>query len=143
MKIYDGAGMILGRLATVVAKEALLGEEVRVVNCDKVIISGKKVNTFAVHKQRRDRRGYPLKSPKIVRLSDRFVRRSIRGMLPHTQARGKEAFKRIMCYRTIPDELSDKDIIKLEGISLTKLPNLRYTTIQQICLQLGGKEHTQ
>ena len=44
MKIYNGEGMILGRLAAIAAKEALLGEEVKVVNCEKVIISGKRSN---------------------------------------------------------------------------------------------------
>ena len=76
MKIYNGEGVLLGRLATRVAKDALLGEEVRVVNCDQVIISGKKINTFAREKQRRARKGYPLKSAKLPRLSDRIVRRS-------------------------------------------------------------------
>ena len=47
MKIYNGEGMLLGRLATRVAKDALLGEEVQVVNCEKIIVSGKKTVTFA------------------------------------------------------------------------------------------------
>ena len=59
MKIYNGESMILGRLAARVAKDALLGEEVKVVNCDKVIISGRKTNTFANEKQKREhRKGY-------------------------------------------------------------------------------------
>ena len=47
MKIYNGENMLLGRLASRVAKDALLGEEVKVINCDKVIVSGKKVQVFA------------------------------------------------------------------------------------------------
>ena len=90
MRIYNGEGMVLGRMATVIAKESLLGEEVKVVNCEKMIISGKKTNTVAQEKQKRDRKGYPLKSAKFSRLPDRYVRRTIRGMLPWKQARGKE-----------------------------------------------------
>ena len=135
MKIYNGEGMILGRLATRVAKEALLGEEVVVVNCDKIIISGTKVNTFKREKERRLRKGYPLKSAKFTRLPERVVRRSIRGMLPWKQARGKEAFKRIMCFRDVPANVADKEMITTED----KLPTLRFTTVGEVCRWLGGK----
>ena len=40
MKIYNAEGIILGRLASVVAKQALLGEDIRIVNSEKAIISG-------------------------------------------------------------------------------------------------------
>ena len=112
MKIYDGAGMILGRLAVHVAKDALLGEKVNVVNCEKVVISGKKTKTFANEKQKRKRKGYPLKSAKHTRLPDRFVRRAIRGMLPWKQTRGREAFKKVMCYRGVPEEFAEQEQIK-------------------------------
>src|SRR3989344_711074 len=98
MKIYDGKGMVLGRLAARAAKDVLLGEEVKVVNCEEIVISGKQTTVFAREKQRRDRKGYPLKSAKFSRLPDRFVRRSIRGMLPWKLARGKEAFRNVLCY---------------------------------------------
>ena len=139
MKIYNGEGMILGRLAAIAAKEALLGEEVKVVNCEKVIISGKKVNTFDREQIRHDRKGYPLKSAKRPKLSDRYVRRAIRGMLPWKFPRGKEAFKRIMCYKGLPAEFSSQEIITLQDSSVSKLPNLKYTTIEEVCKHLNGK----
>ncbi len=138
MKVYNGEGMILGRLAAIVAKDALLGEEVNVVNCEKVVISGKKEMVFANEKQRRDRKGYPLKSAKFTRLPDRCVRRSIRGMLPWKQARGKEAFKRIMCYQGVPEGFKDKELITIKDASMQKLPTLKYTKIVNICKHLGG-----
>jgi large subunit ribosomal protein L13 len=140
MMIYNGEAMLLGRLSTLVAKAALLGEEVKVVNCAKIVISGKKVNTFAAQKQRRDRRGYPLKSSKLSRSPDRFVRRSIRGMLPWSQTRGREAFSRIMCYNDLPAEFASEKIMVPPSAAASKLPSLHYTTIGQICKQLGGKE---
>jgi len=139
MKIYDGEGMVLGRLAARAAKDALLGEEVKVVNCEKVIISGKKTVTFENEKQRRRRKGYPLKSAKLPRLADKFVRRSIRGMLPWKLTRGREAFRRINCHVGVPADLSGK-AIRLQDSSLEKLPNLKYVTVGEICKHLGGKE---
>jgi len=139
MKIYDGKDMILGRLAVQVAKDSLLGEEVRVVNCEKIMVSGKKTKTFANEKVKRARKGYPLKSAKFTRLPDRFVRRSIRGMVPWKQTRGREAFKRIMCHVGVPDEFKDKELITIEKASVKKLPNLKYVTVGEICKHLGGK----
>lgn len=139
MKIYNCDGMIIGRMASHIAKDALLGEEVIVVNCEKAVISGKKTNTFQHQKQRRERRGYPLKSTQISRLPERFVRRTIRGMLPWKQTRGREAFKRIKCYRGTPEELADKEQITLKEASLQKLPSLKYIRIGDLCNSLGGK----
>ena len=59
MKIYNGENMLLGRLASRVAKDALLGEEVKVVNCEKIVLSGKKVLVFKEEKEKRLRKGYP------------------------------------------------------------------------------------
>ena len=40
--IYDGDGAVFGRLASVVAKDLLKGNEVDLVNCEKMIVSGDK-----------------------------------------------------------------------------------------------------
>ena len=139
MKIYNGEGLVLGRLAAAVAKDALLGEEVKVINCEKIIISGKKERVVANEKVRRDRKGYPLKSAKHTRMPDRFVRRSIRGMLPWRKTRGKEAYKRVMCYIGFPEVLAKENVIVLEQASAKKLPTLKFITIGEICKRLGGK----
>ncbi|PIN88029.1 50S ribosomal protein L13 [Candidatus Woesearchaeota archaeon CG10_big_fil_rev_8_21_14_0_10_32_24] len=141
MKIYNGEGMLLGRLATYIAKDALLGEEVKVVNCAQIMISGRKVTSFDHEKERRARKGYPTKSAKHIRLSDRFVRRAIRGMLPWKQTRGREAYKRVMCYTTIPAELEGQEMITIESASVQKLPTLKYITVGQLMKHLlGGNE---
>tara|TARA_Y100000310_G_scaffold159115_1_gene158617 strand:+ start:35057 stop:35479 length:423 start_codon:yes stop_codon:yes gene_type:complete len=140
MKIYNGKGMILGRLAAKVAKDALLGEEVKVVNCREIIVSGSKIQTVKNEVAKRKRKGYPLKSAKFSRLPDRFVRRSIRGMLPWKQARGKEAYDKIMCYVNVPEELVGKDHLKVDGAGVEKLPSRKFTTVGEICKSLGGKQ---
>ncbi len=126
-------------MASKVAKDALLGEEVAVVNCEKIIISGNKFVTFAREKQKVDRGGYPLKSQKYSRMPDRFVRRTIRGMLPWKTARGKEAFKHIMCYMGIPHDLAGKELITIKEASASKLQNMKYVTMGNVCKQLGSK----
>ena len=140
MKIYDASGMILGRLASSVAKDALLGEEVVVVNCESAIISGARRLLFLTQKRRREKRGYPLVGVRIHRSADRFVRRAVRGMLPWTKTRGRESFRRVMCHIGVPKEFEGKDLIKIESAHMKKLPNSKYVTIAQLMKDLGGKE---
>ena len=139
MKIYDAKDLIVGRLATKVAKEALLGQDIVIVNCNDAVISGDKTVIFKREKQKKSRTGYPLKKAKLPRLSDRFVRRAVRGMLPWKYPRGKEAFKRVMCYMNIPEELVGKELITIKEAQVSKLPGAKYMKVKDICTQLGGK----
>lgn len=136
--IIDAENMILGRIASFAAKKALLGEKVDIVNCEKAVITGNRKQILARQKQKRDM-GRPTKGPFISRLPDRFVRRSVRGMLPYKQEKGKSAFKRVMCYIGIPDEFKDKKTAKPEGADISKLSNMKYVTINDICKYLGAK----
>ena len=55
MKIIDGKGAVLGRLGSYVAKEALKGEEIVILNCDQVIITGNKKNIEAEFFEKRQK----------------------------------------------------------------------------------------
>ncbi|MBD3247257.1 50S ribosomal protein L13 [Candidatus Pacearchaeota archaeon] len=113
MKVIDGSGAVLGRLASYAAKQALKGEEIAIVNCNDVIISGNKRNIKENFEKKRGRIGHSQKGPKHIRKSHRIVKRAIRGMLPdHRSGRGKQAFKRIKCYTGIPKEVDTSKIIK-------------------------------
>lgn len=108
MKVIDGKGAVLGRLASFVAKEAMKGEEIAIVNCDEIIITGRKEKTQEEFAEKRTRVGSGQQGPKVSRNSERIVKRAIRGMLPnHRKGRGKEAFKRIKCYKGIPKEFEE------------------------------------
>jgi len=132
----DGTDLILGRVATVAAKKALLGENVIIVNCDKIIISGQKAGIFQRHLALRTM-GNKYNGPFIPRLTDRFVRRSIRRMLPHKQPRGADAFKRIMCHSGIPSELKDQEFHSIEDAHRKRLNSIQFVTIKEICKVLG------
>jgi large subunit ribosomal protein L13 len=116
MKVIDGKNAVLGRLASFVAKEALKGEEIKILNCEHVIITGNKKFIEKDFLQKRSRVGTRQIGPKVSRMSEKIVKRAIRGMLPdHRVGRGREAFKRIMCYTGIPSELKDSKKISLGG----------------------------
>ncbi|MGM5480795.1 MAG: 50S ribosomal protein L13 [Nanobdellota archaeon] len=123
MIVIDATNVILGRLSTYAAKQALLGQDVRIINAEKAIISGKKANTIADLSARNDK-GIPAKGPFMPKMPDRFVRKTIRGMLPYKQPKGAEAFKRIMCYSGVPEELKDAKPVELKNATAEKLPTL-------------------
>lgn len=136
--IIDAENLILGRLGTYVAKKALMGEKIDIVNCEKAVIVGKKEDILKRYRQRQDRRT-PFKGPYLSRMPDRFVRRSIRGMLPWGKPRGREAFKNIMCWIGVPDEFKKEKIEKLEKINVLNTRNIKFLEVGAICKWLGGK----
>lgn len=108
MKIIDGKNAVLGRLASYAAKEALKGEEIIIVNCEQIIITGNKKNIKKNFEIRRARVGSSQKGPKHPKTSEKIVKRVIRGMIPdHRKGRGREAFKKIKCYVGIPKEFQE------------------------------------
>lgn len=112
MIVINGTGATMGRLASYVAKQALLGEEIAIVNCEKIIITGNKKDIRDKFEDRRTKIGSGQKGPKISRLPERIVKRAIRGMLPnHRLGRGKEALGRIKCYKGIPKEFENAKMI--------------------------------
>ncbi|MBI2545656.1 50S ribosomal protein L13 [Candidatus Woesearchaeota archaeon] len=134
--IIDAKQTVLGRLAAVAAKQALLGNPVEIVNCEQAIISGRRENVFAKYKRKR-KLGGPFQGPFIPRNPDMFVKRVIRGMLPYKQYKGRKAFERIRCYAGIPAKLQGQQAEQVaDGMSLAMS---RYVTVQEICRQLGSK----
>lgn len=115
MKIIDGNGAVLGRLASYVAKEALKGEEIIVLNCEDVIITGSKKNIRANYKAKREKVGSKQAGPKISRLDEQIVKRAIRGMIGnHRKGMGKEAYRRIKCYMGVPKEFKESKKISMK-----------------------------
>lgn len=108
MKIIDGKNAVLGRLASYAAKEALKGEEIVILNCDQVIITGNKKNIREEFEEKRRKVGSGQKGPKHSRSIDKIVKRAIRGMLPdHRHGRGKIAYRKIKCYVGVPKEFQE------------------------------------
>ena len=101
MKIINGENCVAGRIATHAAKAALLGEDVAVVNCDKLVLTGDPRTTLEKYLDVSHRRGKPNKGPFYHRRPDMFMRRMIRRMLPKN-ARGIIAYKKVMCYTRNP-----------------------------------------
>ena len=137
--IIDAKDMILGRLASFVAKQALKGEQVDVINSEQVVITGTKENILSHYQQKRDR-GHPYSGPFFQRREDRLLKKTIVGMLPHKQEKGRLAAKRVKCYISIPHQFKEKKAMSLEDINVLNTKNIKYMTLQQLCKLLGKKE---
>ncbi|MDP3966086.1 MAG: 50S ribosomal protein L13 [archaeon] len=114
MKVIDGAGATLGRLASYAAKESLKGEEISIINCENVIITGNFESIKRDFEEQRGRVGSGQKGPKHHATSEKIVKRTIRGMLPDARmGRGKIAFQKIRCYSKVPKELESSKALKI------------------------------
>ena len=125
--VIDGTNSILGRLASYAAKQSLLGKEVNIVNCEKVVISGSKEVILSKYKTIRSKGGSSQKGPYFPTQSARIVKRTIRGMLSHKEGRGAMALKRIKCYEGVPPEFSGskkEHVAKAEGMRTIPMSKL-------------------
>ena len=139
MEIIDGTGHIMGRLATYVAKQALNGEEVVVVNAENIVVTGRREDILERYHHRRSRgvAGRNRKGPYYPRLPDRLFRRSVRGMIPYQEPRGREAYRRVMAYIGIPKEFEGKEFLVIEN-ALEKGARSKLS-LGQITENLGAK----
>jgi large subunit ribosomal protein L13 len=128
MIVIDGKNAILGRLGSYAAKQALKGEEIRIVNCEEIIITGSKKSIAKEFWETKGRVGRGQKGPKISRDIEKMVKRAIRGMLPdHRWGRGKEALERIKVYKGLPKEFEN-----VKKISAGKEKGDKFVRIKEI-----------
>lgn len=135
MIVIDAKDCIVGRLATFAAKKALQGEEVRVINSEKAIISGEPAITISKYLARRTLvkvKATPEFKPKWPRRPDLLLRRIIRGMLPFDKPRGRAAYRRVKCYIGVPKELESAERIKVGEKKVKK-----WMSILELCKALG------
>lgn len=136
VKVINAENAIAGRLATRIAKMALEGESVVIVNAEKAIITG---NPKSILKDYLERihRGNPFKGPYTPKRPDRMLRRIIRGMMPYKKNHGAKAFKRVKVFIGVPKEYEGR-AVELEEASMKKRNILKYVTIGELSRQVGG-----
>lgn len=137
MKI-DGNNLIVGRAGSFIAKKLMLGESIDLINCQNMVITGNKKNVLAKYKRIKSM-GVPSKGPFLSKRPDMLVRRIMRGMLPYKQFKGKEAFKRLKCYIDSPEKI-EGDAQSIDKANVSKVPNMKYIKIIDICRELGWQK---
>ena len=137
VRVIDAKGLVLGRLASNVAKMLLTSdEEIAIVNSELAIVTGHRDQVFAKYRFKREV-GTHRKGPFFPRMPDRLVKRTVRGMVPREQATGRNAMKRLKCYIGVPAEFADQTA---ETVELAKPRSMTsHVTVLEICRQLGAK----
>jgi len=102
--IIDGKGHLIGRLASVLAKELLNGQKVVVVRCEEIQISGSLFRNQLIFSKFLQHRGNtnPKRGPIHYRSPSRILWRTIRGMMPHKSKRGQAALERLKVFEGTP-----------------------------------------
>jgi len=139
--VIDATNNILGRLGARVAKLLLEGYKVVILNAEKAVISGSRKFIFQKYKRRSEikTRTNPRKGPFFYRRPDLFVKRIIRGMLPFSQQRGRQAFKRLRVYIGEPREFEGIDKVYYSDLNAEVRLRGKFVQVEEISKFLGWK----
>ncbi len=133
--IINGKHAVMGRLSSAVAKELLKGNEVIILNAEKVLITGSPAVVKEKYLQQR-RRGSPQHGPFFPKNPNLILRRVIRGMLPYKKEKGRKAMKNLRVYIGFPEEFEKKEIV-----SFSMEVKSDFIMLGELSKVLGWKEH--
>lgn len=136
--IINAEGLILGRMSSLIAKRLLEGQNIMVVNAEKAIISGKRISKVTEAKTFLEV-GHLRWGPIHYRRPDRIARKTVRGMLPYRQPKGKQAYKRLKVFMGVPDELKSQQMETLPKAQATKLTCPSFT-LGEFAKEIGWRQ---
>ncbi len=147
-QLYDATDKILGRFCSQIAKRAILGEYIVIINAKNAIISGTKRDIHEKYLARLNisTATNPRRGPFHNRRPDTFMRRVVKQMLPRKKLRGKEAIKRVNVYisdiperfksryqKLVPTEINNADKKRLSHYN-------KFITLDNLCQRIGWKK---
>merc|ERR1712168_1322485 len=141
--LIDGSGHLMGRLASVIAKQILSGQRVVVVRCEDINVSGNfyrnKLKVFEYLRKRMNTK--PSKGPYHFRCPSKCLFKVVRGMIPQKTKRGMEALNRLKVFDGIPDPYDrQKRMVIPSALRVLKLkPGRKYCQIGRLSHETGWK----
>jgi len=138
MVVINAENVVLGRMATDVAKRLIKGETVQVVNAEMAVISGEPSTIVEKYRKRRLQKdkANPEHSAHWPRRPDMLVKRIIRGMLPFKHPRGRRAFRNLRVYMGVPVGIAISKDSK-QDFKVKSMLHSRSLSISDLCKQLG------
>lgn len=133
--VIDATGLVLGRMASIIAKRLLQGETISVVNAEKAVISGRRLSRVREAKEFLEV-GHPRKGPFHPRRPDRIVRKTVRGMLPRRKPKGREAYRRLRVSLGVPEGFKGKETQTIPDANAEKL-RCPYITVGELARDIG------
>ena len=137
--VVDGTNLIAGRVCSNVAKLLRSGNRIFIINCDKIMMSGKKSSIIKEYEDflKINSIIHPRHGPKHPRRQDRIIKRMVRGMLPKEKPSKKTDLARLRTYIGVPKEVKGLKKIQFEKSQITKSPS-NYTSMAEISRYIGG-----
>ncbi|CAB9514851.1 60S ribosomal protein L13a (Fragment) [Seminavis robusta] len=143
VKVIDGRDHLLGRLASIVAKELLAGQKIVIVRCDLMCVSGSLTRNRTKYAQfrRKAMNTNPRKGPFHYKSPARIVWRTIRGMVHQKTARGQDAINRLSTFEGIPAPYDkQKTVVVPAALRIMRLKSTReHTVIGELADSVGWK----
>ena len=142
--VIDGRGHLMGRLASVVAKELLTGRNVAVVRCEGINISGSffrnKLRFLSYLRKRMCTN--PVRGPYHFRAPSKIFFKAVRGMVPRKSARGQAALGRLTTLDGVPQPYDkQKKMVVPQALRVLKLkPGREYCVLGELASQVGWKQ---
>ncbi|MDR0372915.1 MAG: 50S ribosomal protein L13 [Nitrososphaerota archaeon] len=135
--IVNAEGQIVGRMCSKIAKLLLSGEEVIILNAEKAVFSGKKKSKVAEAHLFLEV-GAPARGPFHYRRPDRYLRKTVRGMLPFKQPKGQVAYKRVKVFMGVPAEYRDQKMISFTDAQSSDLKGPHFT-LGELATEIGWR----
>eukprot|EP00080_Pristionchus_pacificus_P005001 PDM65021.1 rpl-16 [Pristionchus pacificus] len=139
--VIDGKNHLLGRLASIIAKQILLGQKVVVVRCEEICISGNfhrsKLKYMSFLRKRCNVN--PRRGPFHLRSPSRILWRTVRGMVPHKTIRGTQALKLMRGYEGCPApyDKTKKMVIPSANRHNALKPRRKFCTVGRLAHEVG------
>mgnify|MGYP003963112841 CR=1 FL=1 len=140
--VVDCRAHLLGRLASVVAKQILTGQHVVLVRCEAVNISGgiaRNEIKFQSFLRKRHHTNPQKHGPFHHKAPSKIVWRCIRGMVPHKTARGTAAMARLKTFEGIPAPYDKmKRMVIPDALRVTRLRTGRsFCVLGEVAEKIG------
>ncbi|KAG6506560.1 60S ribosomal protein L13a-2-like [Zingiber officinale] len=139
--VVDARHHMLGRLASILAKELLNGQRVVVVRCEEICLSGglvrQKMKYLRFLRKRMNTK--PSHGPIHFRAPSKILWRTIRGMIPHKTKRGAAALARLKAYEGVPPPYDKtKRMVIPDALKVLRLrPGHRYCLLGHLSSEVG------
>ncbi len=138
--VVDATNQIVGRMASNVAKLLLNGRRVIIVNAEKALISGSRINIVTRQLKRLEIGSVvnPEYNPHRYREPNRMLHRIIRGMIPRKKPSGIAAMKRLRVYIGVPEAYKSVEKKVFDDAKARK-PLPMYMAMGELASAIGWK----
>ncbi|KAJ7542763.1 hypothetical protein O6H91_09G010600 [Diphasiastrum complanatum] len=140
--VVDARLHMLGRLASILAKELLNGQRVVVVvRCEEICLSSglvrQKMKYLRFLRKRMNTK--PSKGPIHFRAPARILWRTIRGMIPHKTKRGAAALERLKAFEGVPAPYDKmKRMVIPDALKVLRLqPGHKFCLLGRLSAEVG------